>query len=132
MNHLLAIGRDPQEGLDGIVDALLFTSRYVSDNIHSINGCLNLLFDAGGKLDGYKIFDPNYLEDEVTLEDEIHNYYSKALLAMFLDPQMYVKNWDEIKPVYWEDIPEGTDFETARLMYLKYCYNHIKRVHIWE
>ena len=132
VKHLLANGCDPQEGIDGMMDALLFSSRYVSDQIDTIQKCMKLLFDAGAKLDGTKVFARTYDPSEATLEDEVNNYYSRAVLAMFLDPQVYVADWNEIQPKYWEDIPEDTDFDEARLMHLKDCYIHLSNAYIWE
>ena len=132
VKHLLTKGCDPQEGMDGMVEALLFSSRYVSDNIDTIQKCMKLLFDAGAKLDGSKVFERTYYTINATLEDEVNNYYSKAVLAMFLDPTEYVNDWESITPVYWEDIPEWRDFDVARMMHLKNCYNHLKNAYIWE
>lgn len=133
VSHLLSIGCDPQEGLDWFVDAVLFSSRYVLDRIDTIQKCMKILFDAGAKLDATKVFARTYDPSDATLEDEINNYESKAIIAMFTDPEKYVKNWNDIHGKYWEDIDlDSTDFETARLMHLKYRCDYLENSYIWN
>ena len=129
VNHLLSIGCDPQEGLDGFVDAVLFGSRYIMDCVKT---CMKIFKDAGAQFDATKVFARTYDPSNATLEDEVKsNYYSKAILAMFTDPQVYVNNWTDIKPVYWEDIPDDTDFDTARLMHLRFVCDHFRDTYSW-
>jgi len=126
ISHLLAQGNSAQEGLDGLVSAVLRGSRYVCDAEDDVMTYVQMFIASGAKTSSVTtglLFARSY-ENESSFEDEIDNYNARALLikALDVDPSQYVPQWSSIKPMYWEDIQDATDvnYDTRRFMYLRY------------
>lgn len=124
--YLLAQGCSAQEGLDGLVKAVLGGSRYVCEMENDVISYVKTLLASGSKMCHAitdLLFARSY-DNENCFEDEICNYNARALLikAFDIDPSIYVPDWSTIKPVYWEYIQEdnGISYDTRRFMHLRF------------
>jgi len=128
VEELLKSQGNPQEGLDGFVQALLEGGRYALDMKDSIKKIIKIFIDTGAKPNTDCLFDLKYPEEN-HFEDEVTSgYYSVRgfLIDVFseygIDVEKYY-DWAAIDYVYWEDIDQkivDEDYQKACFMVLKY------------
>ena len=130
--HLLTVKRqDPQEGLVGLMRAVVGGARYACEFRDEIEGIVRQLLDAGAELtpaDVAVLFAPGC---DLDLEDDAQTHTARAMLInLFRDVRPfnfseYVPQWEGLVPTYWEylsdDDLQEIDRDTLRLMNLRYC-----------
>ena len=132
VERLLADGLDPQEGLDGFMQAVLDGSRY-ADEFDDLGAIVSLFTAAGATPKMDMLFEPLYADEPEYFEDEMQQYTSRGLLIdsfSELDVKKYC-DWSSIKATYWEKIDDDLikkDYRKACFMYLKYVSNYLKRL----
>jgi hypothetical protein len=127
---LLDTGLNPQEGLDGFIEALLDGSRYASE-MAGIDDILVMFIEKGAvpKIDC--LFTILYPEGDY-FEDEVQSYEIRGELIDSL--QEYIQadkfyDWSSIEATHWEDIEKNiikTDYKKACYMYLKQCSDFLQ------
>lgn len=136
VEELLKSQGNPQEGLDGFVQALLEGGRYALDMKDSIKKIIKIFIDAGAKPNTDCLFDLKYPEEN-HFEDEVTSgYYSVRgfLIDVFseygIDVEKYY-DWAAIDYVYWEDIDQkivDEDYQKACFMVLKYYSEYLTNI----
>ncbi len=121
IQQLLASGLDPQEGLDGFIQALLDGHRYVNE-FDEVETILEMFIEKGAKPNIDCLFEiqSTEFEDEVA-SYEIRGRLIDCLCEFGIDVKKYF-NWASVDAVYWEDIEEEQieeDYEKACRMALK-------------
>ena len=132
MYDLIEKGHDPQEGLDGFIQAMLDGSRYAKDLVEGIFPNMVKEFIAkGAKLNIEPLITPQYddIEDEMccgggSIKGCMLYALKKADVVPDMDEMLNEKlNWKNIFPCCWEYIAYyAHDNHTQFLMALKYDY----------
>jgi hypothetical protein len=143
--QLLDAGLNPQEGLDGFVQAVLNGNRYANSLRKYVSELIGPFLDAGAVPRIADLFKPTYpvvaperLLTEADLEGDTDweregssNYdargvlldgFSEAMAARGeeLDPALLSGfDFGSIQPAYWDEVAPGVSFEKARMMVLK-------------
>ncbi len=121
IQKLLESGLNPQEGLDGFIQALLDGSRYACE-LPDIAEILAMFIEKGAKPNIDCLFEINCTE----FEDEVSSYEIRgvlidALSEFGIDVKKYY-DWASVDAVNWEEIDEEVveeDYEKACRMALK-------------
>ena len=135
VTEFLAAGYDPQEGLDGFIEAMIKGERYNRELIGGVfPKIVNLFITKGAKVNLDKILtrhvsidSDEYFEDEMIATARIKHLILNSLkiedIIPNLDDILDMKiGWKSISPMYWEDIPSELirlNFDTARFMAIK-------------
>jgi hypothetical protein len=135
MRDFLEQGLDPQEGLDGMIQAFIDGPRYVEEFMGDGEAMFTYMtkefIEKGAKLNFDNLMKPTIesLEDEFIWSGKVKGRMLSDLKNAGIVPDMdeildEKLNWNDITPWYWEDIPEEEmpDFNTQFLSALKYDY----------
>jgi hypothetical protein len=121
-------GLDAHQGLNNLVQVLIESNRYAKDIPDIIDKYIQLFVERGAIPDITPVYrsyhkTSNFLD----YEDEVRVYTIRGILIDIFSQYVDVTNnidWSTIKETYYEDIilmrNREYDFETARLMALKY------------
>ena len=132
VKDLLEVGCNPQEGLNGFMQALLEGSRYAAD-MPGITRILELFIHAGATPNVDFLFQRAYPEEE-SFEDEIQSYVIRGILIDHLQDHIEAEkyyDWSSIEDKYWEHINKKVikkDYKKACYMYLKSCSQFLQEV----
>ncbi len=131
VDRLLKDGLDPQEGLDGFIEAVLDGSRYAAE-FDDMGRIITLFLRSGATPNMNRLFQLRYPEED-SFEDEIQEYEVRGilidLLSKYVDTSLY--NWASIDATHWEDIDEEVieeDYQKACYMMLKHSSGYLRKL----
>jgi hypothetical protein len=128
MIDFLDKGLDAQQGLNKYVQVLIESNRYAKDMQGEIDKYIQLFVERGAIPDIAPVYCSYHKTNNfLDFEDEVQVYTIRGILIDIFSQYIDVTNnidWSAIKETYYEDIifmpNREYDFETARLMALKY------------
>ena len=119
VNSFLENGLDAQEGLDGLIEAVINGPRYAKDVQNNIKKMASSLMSHGAVPNMAKVFSLKYEAIWDNFEDEMCHAISRAiLLKVFGELGIHY----DIKgdAMQWEEISSSTDYHVAVNMAIKY------------
>ena len=128
--EMLAKGLSPTEGINEMMRAVVNGDRYAWDARETIKSMIGIFVQKHATPNFDKLFAPKRAGNS-DLEYEACDNGSRGMLMDLFDEygfgRFYEKYapWSKIRGMYWEDIPLGIEFETARLIALKYTSTHL-------
>ena len=127
VKDFLEKGLSAQEGLEGLISAVMDGSRYAKDSRSNIHKMVSLLMDKGACPDMTKLLGLRYEPVWSNFEDEIQDAVSRGILLEIIEKKIIekkmslpVKSLVDIEAMYWEDIPDTTEYNMAVKMAIKY------------
>jgi hypothetical protein len=127
---LLKAGRSPQEGLDGLIKAILRGYRHCEDFEDTLREMLELIMKYPVEIHQDEIL--NMGVSFRALEKDIYDYNARGLLIDILseyglDVGGYA-NWRALTPAAYADIPNPDSFDPflTRLQILKWYSRHLQ------
>ena len=119
VNSFLENGLNAQEGLDGLIDAVINGPRYASDVQHTISKMASSLMSHGAVPNMDKVFSLKYEAIWDNFEDEMCHTISRAILLNVFG-ELGIHYDIKGESMQWEDIPSSTDYHVAVNMAIKY------------
>ena len=122
IKKFLEKGLDAQEGLDGLIKIMMNSRHYTKDNRSNIQRMVSLLIDHGACLDIDELLKLKYEPVWNNFEDEIQDTFPRGILLEIFEKKMSttIKPLEFIEAMYWEYIPDTTDYHIAVKMAIKH------------
>ena len=133
---------DPQEGLDGLINACIDGHRYSYEIIKDLKPVVDCMVERGAVININRIMTPQYDERKYFEDEMIENVAKANLLHLLFDydgvkekVNSYVE-WDAVEPLYWEEmiggrnyyeLSERYNYKDAYYMAMKHEFNHINK-----
>lgn len=117
-------GLNAQDGLDGLIEAVINGPRYAKDGQYTIGKMAGLFMNKGAAPNMDSVFSLKYEPVWANFEDEMCHVVSRAVLLKVFG-ELGIKTELKGESMQWEDIPSSTDYQTAFNMALKYEFNEL-------